>query len=159
MVSHGAWLPVNRKPELVDYIGSLIHTSFGTEDYHMEHPGLRIKATGIDHVVVYVKDVSRARRFYVELLGMEVARENPGTAFLRCGQQQLALLERPQPWEESAGRDLNHIALQVESGSYEEVKASLEASGIVVRGRQGDPRCIYFQDPDGHQVQILAPRR
>ncbi len=125
----------------------------------MENDTLRIKATGIDHVVVQVKDVSRARKFYVDLLGMEVAHENPGRVFLRCGQQQLALFEEHRPPEASAGRDLNHIALQVESGSYEEVKSSLEASGVAVTGRRGDPRCIYLRDLDGHQLQILAPRR
>lgn len=119
---------------------------------------LRIKATGIDHMVVHVEDVSRARQFYVDLLGMEVAHEHDGRVFLRCGQQQLGLFKARQPRDPSAGRDLNHVALQVESGSYEEVKAALEASGISVSGRQGDPRCIYFRDPDGHQVQILAPR-
>ena len=122
----------------------------------MENDTLTIKATGIDHVVVHVEDVTRARQFYVDLLGMEVAHENPGRVFLRCGQQQLALFEGRRQPETSAGRDLNHIALQVESGSYEEVKSSLEAAGIAVTGRKGDPRCIYFRDPDGHQLQILA---
>lgn len=119
---------------------------------------LRIKATGVDHVVMHVEDVSRAKGFYVDLLGMEVAHEHDGRVFLRCGQQQVGLFERRQPASESAGRDLNHIALQVESGSYEEVKAALEAAGIAVSGRKGDPRCIYFRDPDGHMIQILAPR-
>ncbi|MDE0033496.1 MAG: VOC family protein [Deltaproteobacteria bacterium] len=119
---------------------------------------LRIKATGIDHMVVHVEDVARAKRFYVDLLGMEVAHEHDGRVFLRCGQQQLGLFKARQPLDPSAGRDLNHVALQVESGSYEEVKAALEASGVAVSGRRGDPRCIYFRDPDGHQVQILAPR-
>lgn len=119
---------------------------------------LRIKATGVDHVVVHVEDVSRARQFYVDLLGMEVAHEHAGRVFLRCGQQQVGLFEGRPPGSASAGRDLNHIALQVESGSYEEVKAALEASGIAVSGRKGDPRCIYFRDPDGHLLQILAPR-
>ena len=119
---------------------------------------LRIKATGVDHVVVHVEDVSRAKGFYVDLLGMEVAHEHDGRVFLRCGQQQVGLFKGRQPASESAGRDLNHIALQVESGSYEEVKAALEAAGIAVSGRKGDPRCIYFRDPDGHMIQILAPR-
>ena len=119
---------------------------------------LRIKATGVDHVVMHVEDVSRAKGFYVDLLGMEVAHEHDGRVFLRCGQQQVGLFEGRQGTTDSAGRDLNHIALQVESGSYEEVKAALEAAGIAVSGRKGDPRCIYFRDPDGHMIQILAPR-
>lgn len=124
----------------------------------MSDDTLRIKATGVDHVVVHVEDVSRAKGFYVDLLGMEVAHEHDGRVFLRCGQQQVGLFEGRQEAAGSAGRDLNHIALQVESGSYEEVKAALEAAGIAVSGRKGDPRCIYFRDPDGHMIQILAPR-
>ena len=119
---------------------------------------LRIKATGVDHVVMHVEDVARAKRFYVDLLGMEVAHEHDGRVFLRCGQQQVGLFEGRQGGTGSAGRDLNHIALQVESGSYEEVKAALEAAGTAVSGRKGDPRCIYVRDPDGHMIQILAPR-
>ena len=121
----------------------------------MGHDTLRIRAKGVDHVVVHVEDVSRAKRFYVDLLGMEVAHEHDGRVFLRCGQQQVGLFEGRRKPDSSGPGDLNHIALQVESGSYDEVKAALEAAGVAVSGRRGDPRCIYFRDPDGHQLQIL----
>ena len=52
---------------------------------------------------------------------------------------------------------INHIALRLESGSYEEVKAHLEANGHKVTGRPGGDRCIYCDDPDGHRVQLLYP--
>ena len=51
--------------------------------------------------------------------------------------------------------DLKHIALRLGSGSYEVVKAQLEANGHNVTGRPGDNRCIYFDDPDGHWDQLL----
>ena len=121
----------------------------------MGHDTLRIRAKGVDHVVVHVEDVSRAKRFYVDLLGMEVAHEHDGRVFLRCGQQQVGLFEGRRKPDGSGRGDLNHIALRVESGSYDEVKATLEAAGVAVSGRRGDPRCIYFRDPDGHQLQIL----
>lgn len=120
---------------------------------------LRIRTTGIDHVVMHVQDLSRSRRFYIDLLGMDVDHENEGQLFLRCGPQQLALFARGRPPEDDESRELNHIALHVETGSYEEVKSALEAAGVAVNGRRNDPECIYFRDPDGHRLQILPPRR
>jgi catechol-2,3-dioxygenase len=36
------------------------------------------------------------------------------------------------------------------------VAANLETNGVAVHGRSGDPECIYFNDPDGHCLQIMA---
>jgi hypothetical protein len=52
---------------------------------------------------------------------------------------------------------MNHMALRLTSGDYERVNATLESAGIEVHGRPGDPHCIYFHDPDGHQLQLLMP--
>jgi len=49
------------------------------------------------------------------------------------------------------------MALRLESGTYEEVKEYLERHGCTVTGRPGDDRCIYFDDPDGHRLQLLYP--
>ncbi len=49
------------------------------------------------------------------------------------------------------------MALRLQSGEYERVKALLEKEGIEVTGRRGDPHCIYFSDPDGHRLQLLTP--
>lgn len=58
----------------------------------------------------------------------------------------------------SGGNDLNHLALNVEGGSYESLKAELEGHGVAVGGRPGDDRCIYFSDPDGHRLQLTFRR-
>ena len=47
------------------------------------------------------------------------------------------------------------MALRMEPAGYEEVKARLEQEGIEVHGRPGDPHCVYFNDPDGHRLQLL----
>ena len=53
-----------------------------------------LKVTGIDHVVMHVRDLPRERRFYTEVLGMTVAHENERQCFLHCGNgQQIALFE------------------------------------------------------------------
>jgi catechol 2,3-dioxygenase-like lactoylglutathione lyase family enzyme len=117
-----------------------------------------LKVTGIDHVVFHVKDLQRAKNFYVDFLGMEVERERSWQCFLKCGQQGLALFEAEDGVDIHGGSEINHMALQLTSGNYQAVKSTLESAGIEVHGRQGDPHCIYFHDPDGHQLQLLMPK-
>ena len=124
----------------------------------MGKSALRLKTTGLDHIVLHVKDVNVSKEFYVGLLGMEVDHERPGRLFLGCGQQMIGLFETERSHRKPAHSDLNHVALQIESGSHKEVKAALEEHGVEVSGRENDPHCIYFQDPDGHRLQILTPR-
>lgn len=118
-----------------------------------------LKTVGIDHVVLYTRDLARARRFYTEVLGMEVAHENERQCFLRCGDQQVAMFQaREYGAEFQPGGEMNHMALRLAEGEYEEVKARLEAEGCTVSGRGADPYCIYFNDPDGHRLQVLTPK-
>ena len=116
-----------------------------------------LQVTGIDHVVLYVKALANSRKFYTEFLGMEVEHESSWQCFLRCGGQMVALFEAEDGTEIHAGDEMNHMALRLKSGEYEKVKALLEGAGIKVSGRRGDPRCIYFSDPDGHRLQLLTP--
>lgn len=116
-----------------------------------------LKAAGIDYVVLHVTDLARSKKFYVELLGMEVKRENSWQVFVRCGNQMIGLFEVEPGEEIHSGDEVNHMALRLRSGEYRKVKAILEEAGIEVSGRRGDPRCIYFSDPDGHRLQLLTP--
>jgi glyoxylase I family protein len=115
-----------------------------------------IQATGIDHLVLHVSDVARAKTFYTEVLGMTVYRENDRQVFLHAGQQGVALFKKPGLEPLASGSDLNHLALNVASGTYEALRADLEKHGVKVTGRPGEDRCIYFQDPDGHRLQLMV---
>ena len=119
-----------------------------------DEPALAV--SGIDHVVLHVTDLARSRRFYTEVLGMTVKHDYPCHLFLGCGGQRVALFVTDDKDGFEAGRDLNHLALNVAGKSYEEIVAALRSRGIKVEGRTGDERCIYFEDPDGHQLQIVA---
>jgi catechol-2,3-dioxygenase len=116
-----------------------------------------LKVTGIDHVVLHVKDLSRSRKFYVEFLGLDVEHESSWQIFLKCGSQGVALFKADEGEKIHGGSEMNHMALRLKSGEYEKVKALLEEEGIKVNGRRGDPRCLYFSDPDGHRLQLLTP--
>jgi len=105
-----------------------------------------IQATGIDHLVLHVRDVAHSRKFYTEVLGMTVYRENDRQVFLHAGQQGVALFRKQGDTPLTTGNDL----------TYEALKADLEKHGVVVSGRPGEDRCIYFQDPDGHRLQLMV---
>ncbi len=116
-----------------------------------------LKVTGIDHVVLHVRDVARSKKFYIELLGMEVDHEGSDYLFMSCGKQSVALFEVDKGERIHAGDEMNHMALRLRSGEYQKVKTILEEAGVEVSGRRGDPHCIYFSDPDGHRLQLLTP--
>jgi catechol 2,3-dioxygenase-like lactoylglutathione lyase family enzyme len=115
-----------------------------------------IQATGVDHVVLHVNDVQRAKKFYTEILGMTAYREDQGQVFLHAGPQGVALFKKAEDGPLTAGNDLNHLALNVAVGTYETLKAELERQGVAVTGRPGEDRCIYFRDPDGHRLQLMV---
>jgi len=116
-----------------------------------------LTTTGIDHVVLHVSDPEASRAFYVDVLGLTVDHGSAGHLFLRCGPQLIGLFRAPEGEGFEARHDVNHLALNVAAGSYEDIRARLEAAGIKVSGRPGDERCIYFRDPDGHMLQIVVP--
>jgi catechol 2,3-dioxygenase-like lactoylglutathione lyase family enzyme len=119
--------------------------------------GQALKVTGIDHVVLHVRDLAKSKRFYMEVLGFTVAHESSWQSFLSCGSQQVALFQVQDPSKIHPGDEMNHMALRLDVGEYEDVKATLEAAGVKVSGRPGDDRCLYFDDPDGHRLQVLTP--
>ena len=119
---------------------------------------MTIQASGIDHIVLHVTDVGRARKFYADVLGMTVYRESDAQVFLHAGSQGVALFAKQGGAPLTTGNDMNHLALNVSSGTYESLKAELERNGVTVTGRPGEDRCIYFRDPDGHRLQLMVRR-
>src|SRR5262249_42767578 len=114
-----------------------------------------IEANGIDHIVLHVSDVARSKKFYTELLGMMPYRENERQVVLDAGAQGVALFKKTDGAPMSTGGDMNRLALNVAGGTYDSLKSELEAHGVKVSGRPGDDHCIYFEDPDGHRLQLM----
>jgi len=102
--------------------------------------------TGVDHVVLHVRDLARAKKFYLNVLGLTVEHETAWQCFMHCGKQGVALFE-VKDRNILPGHDLNHLALVTDQGTYESVKAELERNGAKVEGAPGRSHVYLLQRP------------
>ncbi|MBI4587292.1 MAG: VOC family protein [Candidatus Rokubacteria bacterium] len=124
-----------------------------------------MKIEGVGHVVLKVRDLERAARFYRDILGLkEAARFANRMVFFSAGRNHhdLAVLsvgpEAPDAPREAVG--LYHVALKI-GNSLDELraaKAHLEAHGVTIQGISDHrvSQSIYLQDPDGNGLELFV---
>src|SRR6185369_2553782 len=98
---------------------------------------------GVNHVALQVDDIEESVAFYTDLFQPTDVSRIPGAAFLRMGDQFLALFERGPRTEEP------HFALALED-KQEAPRACEEAGVEILPGRFFDSR-----DPSGNRLQIV----
>jgi catechol 2,3-dioxygenase-like lactoylglutathione lyase family enzyme len=127
--------------------------------------GTPFRLRKIGHVALFVADVERSTRFYVDMLGFQISdlyQEDMmpgGAAFVRLNTDHhgIALFKATQDRDPGAG--LHHMAFEV--GSLDEVfrvRDHLRAHGVPIhfegRRRAGVQIAVEFRDPDGHNLEI-----
>jgi catechol 2,3-dioxygenase-like lactoylglutathione lyase family enzyme len=135
----------------------------------LDAPGFSI--SGIDHVVLRVRDLSRALEFYRGALGCTVEREQPALGFtqLRAGASLIDLVTTNGPLggrrpAAADGPNMEHFCLAIVPFDEQALRAHLAAHGIeagegaVRYGAQGEGRSIYIEDPDGNRVELKSGR-
>src|SRR5262249_15785659 len=94
---------------------------------------------GIDHLVLRTADVARLRRFYVDVLGCSVEREQPafGLSQLRGGSGLIDLVSLDGPLGRAGGagpgaegRNLDHFCLRVDPFDADDLRATLASHGV-----------------------------
>jgi catechol 2,3-dioxygenase-like lactoylglutathione lyase family enzyme len=122
-------------------------------------------AQGLHHFAVVCSDVERTVNFYQELLEFPLTeifenRDYKGSNhfFFDVGHGNLlAFFDFPGldvgPYAEVLG-GLHHIAISVERPTWERLKAKLDAAGVDYIEESGSS--IYFRDPDGTRLELLA---
>jgi predicted enzyme related to lactoylglutathione lyase len=101
------------------------------------------RLVGINHVALQVDDIEEAVAFYTDLFQPTDVSRIPGAAFLRMGDQFLALFERGPRTEEP------HFGLVVDD--KEAARRAFEEAGVeTLPGRFFDIR-----DPSGNRLQIV----
>ena len=125
-------------------------------------------ARGVHHMALICGDVERTIQFYQELLGFPLVelmenRDYKGSThlFFDIGNDNLlAFFDFPglglKPGVESLG-GVQHIAISTTPENLQRIKARLEERGIAYLGPdRGVTTSIYFKDPDGIQIEMIA---
>ncbi|SOY52609.1 VOC family protein [Cupriavidus taiwanensis] len=127
---------------------------------------------GIDHLVLRSADVGALRRFYVDVLGCGIEREQTdlGLTQLRAGASLIDLVTLDGPLGRAGGagpgaqgRNLDHFCLRIDPFDAQALRAHLAAHGIDAGevaqrfGAEGKGPSLYVQDPDGNVVELKGP--
>ncbi len=132
--------------------------------------------SGLNHLVLNVRDIEAAHRFWTELVGFRhvgtLKRRGPngepppvmrfysgdhGGGTLR--HHDIALMERPDLVPASgAPQGFNHVAISYPSEAAWRARVdSLKARGVPVHGRidRGVTKSIHLMDPNGYEVELV----
>ena len=110
-------------------------------------PKSTFTATGLDHIALSVTDVARSRAFYEKHLGLKVMRDGgEQSCFLHCGDNFVALFRSKEP-------AMHHYCYAIDDYEPGAAVEKLKAAGLTVRRAQNR---VYFDDPDGLEVQVAA---
>ena len=119
---------------------------------------------GIDHVALAVSDVQRAAQWYIEVLGFE--HRHPGMwdgvpVFVGKGTTALALFSarrnaRP-PSDQPDHIGMLHLAFRASAPEFRAAQRALSERGIHFDFSDHQiSHSIYFDDPDGNQLEITT---
>jgi catechol 2,3-dioxygenase-like lactoylglutathione lyase family enzyme len=122
-------------------------------------------ARGLHHAAVLCSDVERTVRFYQDLLEFPLTdifenRDYKGSNhfFFDIGNGNLlAFFDFPGldlgPYAEVLG-GLHHIAISVDPAKWERLMEKLDEAGVPYQMESGTS--VYFRDPDGTRVELIA---
>ena len=124
---------------------------------------------GLGEIALRVADLDRMQAFYEGVIGLELLRRFPQSAFFRIADgvaghtQILALFDRAaEPGYQglsSAHTTVDHLAFTIALEDYAAEKARLEAAGLRVDTAEHawvHWRSLYVSDPEGNRVELVC---
>ena len=121
---------------------------------------------GLDHFGIDVRNLAKAEDFYCGVLGLQLDRRLGDQILMRCGNQMLALFERPDlpPPDPVTIRNplgKSHHAFLVSEADFAEAQRRFAERAVPCHTpiHWGDHECLYFLDPDGNLLELVTPPR
>jgi catechol 2,3-dioxygenase-like lactoylglutathione lyase family enzyme len=127
---------------------------------------------GLAEIVLWVRDMDHALHFYRDLFELEVISppELPNK-FLKAAEgangvpEMIVLVPHPDRSSvfprEKPKRVLHHLAFRVEPSAYGKLQERFVGAGVEVRSGVHPVlkgvRTFYVDDPDGNEVEVIAP--
>jgi glyoxylase I family protein len=113
----------------------------------------------IDHVVLRVHNLAGMVRFYEQALGLKVERtlDRLHLVQMRAGASMLDLVQAERP---ESGGNMDHLCFRIEPFDREAIAARLAPLGVAVGetveryGAEGNGPSLYFDDPEGNQIEL-----
>ncbi len=118
-----------------------------------------IKARGLKHINLNVRDIGRSLKFYQEAFGLEVKFwEGKTLVFLSSpGANDTITLCQAKPDDPVAGGGVSHFGFSTGKGNLDEMVKQIENAGGKLRSRgehaPGVPYA-YIADPDGYVIEL-----
>ena len=126
---------------------------------------------GLLETALYVDDMARSVAFFRGVLGLTTMLESERLTAFDAGRQGILLVfARGQSVEDMVsergvvpghdGRGPLHMAFAIAEAEYEPWTAHLAKAGVKLRGEMRWPRggrSLYFEDPDGHVLELATP--
>ncbi|HTO24405.1 MAG TPA: VOC family protein [Gaiellaceae bacterium] len=124
-------------------------------------------ALRLDHVVIAVSDYERSNAFYRDVLGIELLELEYGRVAYRLADGQQLNVHgpgaTPNPRAADPVKPGNSDLCFVWDGTPDEALAHLERHGVALelgptprQGGRGAGTSVYFRDPDGSLLELIA---
>jgi catechol 2,3-dioxygenase-like lactoylglutathione lyase family enzyme len=107
---------------------------------------------GFDHVDIRVRDRDKARRFFVEQLGMDVIGEGTDHTFLLFGDQVLGLHDAK---EGEAPSGVDHIAIRVSEWTGLRNRVARARVTITGEKERNESRSLFLRGPEGLRLELI----
>ena len=109
-----------------------------------------------------VRDIERSAKWYIDVLGFERLHDgmwNGVPIFIGLGNTAIALFPANEKPQTSAQREIRmlHLAFRADRKNFHAAQHELEKRGIKFEFQDHDiAHSSYFQDPDGHRLEITT---
>jgi catechol 2,3-dioxygenase-like lactoylglutathione lyase family enzyme len=116
------------------------------------------RTEGLDHVAITVADLDAAERFYGEVLSLErVQPQWDPPRVMAANGSGVALFPSGDELGGQTAPHIRHIAFRVARLDFDAARKELSERGIDIRfSDHGAAHSIYFEDPDGHRLELTT---